>query len=123
MDKDEHKAQYLQTEGKCCFNHIIGLPVKEKKEHPLYDYEQLLFDNLFTNNQSFKDKHLWVLKSTGLGITEFFLRVIGWLSTKDDNLKGSQVCIVTGPRVELSITLIDRLKALFYNLGLVFANK
>jgi len=67
---------------------------------------------------------LWILNSTGLGITEFFLRVIGWLCTKDDSLKGSQVCIVTGPRVELSITLIGRLKAIFYHrLGIIFSNK
>lgn len=30
---------------------------------------------------------------------------------------------MTGPRVELSITLMDRLKTLFYSLGVVFANK
>jgi hypothetical protein len=79
---------------------------------------------LFTTDQSFKDKHLWILKSTGLGITEFFLRVIGWLCTRDDKLKGSQVCIVTGPRIELSVTLIDRLKGLFYNkLAILFTNK
>jgi len=114
----------LKNEGKYCFNHIIGLPVKNAKEFPLFDYEKLLFERLFTDQESFKDKHLWVLKSTGLGITEFFLRVIGWLCTKDDSLKGSQVCIVTGPRVELSITLIDRLKAIFYNrLGIIFQNK
>ena len=92
----------------------------------MFDYEKLLFDKLFTNegSYSFKDRHLWILKSTGLGITEFFLRVIGWLSVKDDSLKGSQICIVTGPRVELSITLIDRLKAIFYNkLGVIFQNK
>ncbi|MGH9972996.1 MAG: hypothetical protein ACRD93_03760, partial [Nitrososphaeraceae archaeon] len=81
-------------------------------------------NQLFSTNGDFRDKHLWVLKSTGLGITEFFLRVIGWLCTRDDKLKGSQVCIVTGPRVELSITLIDRLKAIFYNrLGIIFSNK
>jgi len=102
------------------------LPLKDNVAHPLYDYEKLLFDTLFhdSENQSFQDKHLWVLKSTGLGITEFFLRVIGWLCTKDDKLKGSQVCIVTGPRIELSVTLIDRLKALFYSkLGVIFTNK
>lgn len=98
--------------------------MKDKREHPLYDYERLLYEKLFTNDQSFKDKHLWILKSTGLGITEFFLRIIGWLCTKDDSLKGSQVCIVTGPRLELSITLMNRLKALFYGkLGIIFSNK
>ena len=67
---------------------------------------------------------MWVLKSTVLGITELFLRVIGWLCTSDDSLKGPQVCIVTGPGLELAITLIDRLKGLFYNkLGIVFSNK
>jgi hypothetical protein len=30
---------------------------------------------------------LWILKSTGLGITEFFLRIIGWLCTRDNALK------------------------------------
>jgi hypothetical protein len=46
------------------------------------------------------------------------------LCVKVDNLKGSQVCIVTGPRVEISITLIDSLKAIFYNkLGVLFQNK
>jgi late competence protein required for DNA uptake (superfamily II DNA/RNA helicase) len=70
------------------------------------------------------DKHLWVLKSTGLGITEFFLRIIAWLCTKDDSLTGSQICIVTGPRLELTIGLMHRLKTLFYNkLGIIFSNK
>ena len=113
-DKQEHLRLAEETNGNCCFNHVIGLPVKDKNEFPLFDYEQLLFNQLFSTN-GFKDKHLWVLKSTGLGITEFFLRVIGWLCTKDDSLKGSQVCIVTGPRIELSVTLIDRLKGLFYS--------
>ena len=27
----------------------------------------------------------------------------------------SQMCIVTGPRIELAITLIDRMKGLFHN--------
>jgi hypothetical protein len=122
-NQDEHKAQFIEQDGNCSFNHILGLPIKDKQEHPLYDYEKLLFERLFSSQESFKDKHLWVLKSTGLGITEFFLRVIGWLCVKDGSLKGSQICIVTGPRIELSITLIDRLKGLFYSLGVIFQNK
>jgi len=123
-DKHEHKQEFIRTNGNCCFNHIVGLPVKNNIQHPMYDYEIKLFKELFSINGDFKDKHLWVLKSTGLGITEFFIRVIGWLCTKDDSLKSSQVSIVTGPRLELAITLIDRLKGLFYNkLGIVFSNK
>jgi late competence protein required for DNA uptake (superfamily II DNA/RNA helicase) len=32
---------------------------------------------------------------------------------KDNALAGSQMCIVTGPRIDLAITLIDRMKILF----------
>jgi hypothetical protein len=123
-DQEEHLRLAEETDGQCCFNHIVGLPVKDKREFPLFDYEQLLFNQLFAINEDFRDKHLWILKSTGLGITEFCLRVIGWLCTKDQALRGSQVCIVTGPRIELSVTLIDRLKAIFYNkLAILFSNK
>jgi hypothetical protein len=33
------------------------------------------------------------------------------------------MCIVTGPRIDLAIDLIDRMKRLFYDKGLVFDNK
>jgi hypothetical protein len=39
---------------------------------------------------------------------------MAWLCLKDDRLKGSQMCIVTGPRIDLAIALIERLKKLFY---------
>ena len=37
----------------------------------------------------FKDKHLWVKKATGLGVTEFMLRLMAWLCTKDDHFGNS----------------------------------
>ncbi|MFL6435736.1 MAG: DEAD/DEAH box helicase family protein, partial [Nitrososphaeraceae archaeon] len=46
-------------------------------------------------------------------ISEFMLRFMAWLCLKDDTLSGSQMCIVTGPRIELAIALIDRMKGLF----------
>ena len=57
------------------------------------------------------------------------LRYMAWLcftnngsagsSANDSNnvISGSQMCIVTGPRIELAITLIDRMKGLFANFG------
>jgi late competence protein required for DNA uptake (superfamily II DNA/RNA helicase) len=63
---------------------------------------------LLSNN-----KHLWIKKATGLGISEFMLRFMTWLCLKDDKLSGSQMCIVTGPRIDLAIALIDRMKRLF----------
>jgi hypothetical protein len=35
---------------------------------------------------------------------------------KDNALSGSQICIVTGPRIDLAIVLIDRMKKLFAGL-------
>jgi hypothetical protein len=75
----------LRTKGECCFNHIIGLPTKEGLEKPIFDYQELLYEALlsadFCNplNHNFKDKHLWIKKATGLGVTEFFLRFMTWL--------------------------------------------
>jgi hypothetical protein len=89
------------------FNHAIGLPQKNGRTFPLFDYERLLYDTLQQH------KHVWIKKSTGLGVTEFMLRYMAWLCLSRENLEGSQMCIVTGPKIELAITLIDRMKALF----------
>jgi late competence protein required for DNA uptake (superfamily II DNA/RNA helicase) len=44
---------------------------------------------------------------------------MAWLCLKDNALSGSQMCIVTGPRIDLAIALINRMKALFRGRGLV----
>ncbi len=92
------------------FNHAIGLPQKDGKTYPLFDYEQILFDTLQQH------KHVWIKKATGLGVTEFMLRYMAWLCLSTNKVENSQMCIVTGPRLELAITLIDRLKGLFRDL-------
>jgi hypothetical protein len=76
-DKVEHKEEYIKTNGQCCLNDIVGRPLKNGREYPLFDYEKVLYDSLLTNEGSFKDKHLWVKKSTGLGITEKRLGCMG----------------------------------------------
>ncbi len=103
---------------------MCGLPEKDRVQHPMFDYEKLLYDSLLTNEGSFKDKHLWCLKSTGLGVSEFFLRLMAWLCTSTDDYKNTQICIVTGPNIDLATKLIKRLKAIFSNkLGIYFTNK
>src|SRR4051812_27225923 len=72
-DVQEHKLEDIRTKGDCCFNHIIGLPAKEVLEKPIFDYQELLYEALlspdFYNplNHSFKERHLWIKKATGLG--------------------------------------------------------
>jgi hypothetical protein len=117
--KQQHKLEYIKTNGDCCFNHIIGLPTKEGMEKAIFDYEKILYDALFDINyynppsQVFKHKHLWAKKSAGLGVTEFFLRLMAWLCLRNDDYKNSQMCIVTGPIIDIAIKLIKRMKALF----------
>jgi hypothetical protein len=109
-NKQQHKLEDINTDGDCCFNHIIGLPQKDGNDKPLYDYERTIFDSLVAHNGN---KHLWIKKATGLGISEFMLRFMAWLCLKDNSLSGSQMCIVTGPRIDLAIALIDRMKKIF----------
>jgi hypothetical protein len=124
-DIEEHKLQDITTKGECCFNHIVGLPKKNGKEFPMFDYQKLLYDALLLSNgkNNFRNKHLWVKKATGLGVTEFFLRLIAWLCLRNDDYQSSQVCIVTGPNIDISIKLIRRLKALFEPHSIYFQTK
>ena len=63
-------------------------------------------------------------KATGLGVTEFMLRMMAWLCTRDETFDGSQMCIVTGPNIEMATKLIKRAKGIFEpKLGLTFSNK
>jgi hypothetical protein len=71
----------------------VGYPFVVPREH----YERTPNDNL----------------GRYLGISEFMLRFMAWLCLKDNALSGSQMCIVTGPRIDLAIALIDRMKKLF----------
>ena len=105
---EEHKQEDIKTNGDCCFNHIIGLPQKNGIDKPLYDYEKIIFDSLvphYGNNNCPNKKHLWIKKATGLGVSEFMLRFMAWLCLKDNALSGSQMCIVTGLRIDLAIAL------------------
>jgi hypothetical protein len=119
----QHNELYKHTHGMCCWNHLIGLPEKDRIKHNLYMYEYNLFKELMKEKPKSTDyiiarqqhKHLAIIKATGLGITEFVLRWIAWMCVRNDDLKGQRVCIVTGPNIALAITLIKRLKELFMN--------
>src|SRR5262245_47095072 len=110
----EHRAEYARTKGACCFTHIAGLPRKDGKEMPMFDYEKKIIHELDKRGgsglESYKDKHLWILKATGLGVTEFVLRYMAWLCYRNNDYKGAQMCIVTGPNIDRAKDLISRLK-------------
>lgn len=104
-----NSADWAQYQGLTfeVFWDTIGRPEKAGIQHPIYPYEQELIKALSEH------KHVWVKKATGLGITEFMLRYIAWLCVRDNQYSKAQVCIVTGPRIELAVTLINRIKSFF----------
>ena len=59
-----------------------------------------MYDTLLSSSadsaEAFKDKHLWVKKATGIGASEFFLRLMVWLCVYDNSYRNSQMVIVTG---------------------------
>jgi hypothetical protein len=65
-----------------------------QNDRPLFDYEKIIYDNLISLNSYFTDKHLWVKKATGLGVTEFMLRLMAWLCTSGISYRNCQTCIV-----------------------------
>ena len=106
-DRQQHKQEDIRTKGFCCFNHVIGLPQKDGHDMPLLPYQRTLYDSL----QDYK--HIWILKSRGIGVTEFLLRYIAWSCVFRQFPENSRVCIVTGPRIDLAEDLIARFKGLF----------
>jgi len=92
--------------GNCCFNHIIGLPINEKTgvTNPLFDYQKDIY-NAWKNY-----KLIWIKKATGLGISEFFLRLMLWLAVRDNAMANRQMCIIVGPNLDLAKKLLRRLK-------------
>src|SRR5829696_9112117 len=85
-DKEQHKQADIDNNGDCCLNHIIGLPKKDDVEKPIFDYEKTIHDILEID----KKKYIWIKKSTGLGVTEFFLRYIAWICTRDNAMKDNK---------------------------------
>jgi hypothetical protein len=119
FDSVKHEAEYRATGGNCCFTHIIPAqePMKYGKRHKFYDYQQQILEILE------QYKRLYLLKAGGIGATELLLRYMAYLClSQPDKFKDSQMVIITGPRIDLSISLVRRLKALFYP-DVVFADK
>lgn len=108
-DQDKHELENLITNSQCCFNHIIGLPVKNDKQYPLFDYEKLIFDAI-ENNQN-----IWVLKSRGIGFTTFLIRYLAWKILSSNELDDKSIFIISGTREEHANYIKEKLQELFEN--------
>jgi hypothetical protein len=110
FDKEQHRQEDIRTKGQCCFWHIIKPPQKEGHDMPVLPYQKIFYDSLQNH------KHIWCLKSRGIGVTTFLLRYIVWCCLGNIFPNNSRVCIITGPRLDLAEDLIARFKGLFSDL-------
>lgn len=51
------------------------------------------------------------------------LRFMAWLCLRNDDYRGSQMVMVTGPNQDIAIKLIKRMKGLFERHGITFDSK
>lgn len=115
-DPIEHEKQFHTPHRfakLCCFNHIIGLPVKDNEKKPIFDYEIELFKYLEKGKTDEKYKHIWLKKARGLGVTEFLLRYMGWLALSSDQYRNKRFVVVTGPKQRIAEDLIRRMRNLY----------
>jgi hypothetical protein len=93
---------------------VIGNPVKNGQAYSIFDYELNLASELD------RHKRIWIKKSRGLGISEFFLRYICYLALCHNQLyKGKSFYIVCGPREKTAIDLIRRMKKMILPLNIL----
>lgn len=107
-----HPICTLDKIGRKCFWHEVKAPEKDGKTHPLFDYQADIFNRLEGTDVNAPQKYIWLKKSRGIGITEFFIRYLCWLGlAKNDLYKGCQFFVVCGPRQQVAIKLIKRIKS------------
>src|SRR5206468_5875468 len=100
-------GNFTKNEIDCCFNHIIGLPVKNGIEHPIYDYE-LEFINVIETKQ-----HTWCKKARGIGATEMLIRYLAWKALSSEELENKTIFIIAGTREEFANEIKERMERLF----------
>ena len=108
-NKEEHTQEFIKTDGQCCFNHVIGLPVKNDKQYPLFDYEKLIYDAIEQN------QNIWIKKASGIGATELILRYLTWKILFNNDLEHKSIFIVSGTFLSHANDVKVRMENLFRN--------
>ena len=72
FDKEQHKQEDIRTQRTMLLLALIKPPQKDGRDMPVLPYQKILYDALQNH------KHIWCLKSRGIGVTTFLLRYIAW---------------------------------------------
>lgn len=106
-DVKKHRKEHKEKGDLCCFNHAIGPFFKNDKPHWIYSWQEQIISALHNY------RRIYLLKAGGIGATSLLLRHMCWLCLRNDDMRGKNMVIITSPRLELSVDLMRRLKALF----------
>jgi len=119
VDKQYHLDKCLETNGRCCYNHYIGLPMRMGERKPIFDYQYNMVEKVFE-----KYNISAILKATGMGISEISIRYCDWKAhtAREKNYKNSTIAIVVGPNINLAKKIIRRWKRLYQDRLKVFWN-
>lgn len=104
----------------------LNPPTKAGVKQPIYSYQKTILDTLFLEEQgpnSFKNKHLWLKKTVGAGLSTLIGYVILWLVTRDNATANTDVIIFTGASIDLAITQIEKLKSWFNAFDIKFTDR
>ena len=82
-------------------------PVKNDKEFPIFDYEELIF-NAIEENQN-----IWIKKARGIGVTTFLIRYLVWKVLSSNELDGKSIFIISGTREEFANYVKKKMEDLF----------
>jgi Terminase large subunit, T4likevirus-type, N-terminal len=93
----------------CCFNHIIGLPEKNDKTYPIFDYELDVINKIENN------RNVWIKKSAGIGATTLLLRYLVWKILVNNDLEYKNIFIVSGTHFRHANTVKVKMEDLFRN--------
>ena len=121
LTREEHVAEYDRTRGRCCFNHFIGMPEKHDKVFPFFDYEKIIWEDFEKSLRGIPliegkpvQKLFAVLKATGIGMTEFLIRIMAWLAVHSKRFMGKRFAIIAGIRMHIAEDIINRFINLFH---------
>jgi hypothetical protein len=106
-NKEQHRQQAQATNGNCCFNHILGLPIKNNKVYPIFDFQKRIFDYL----EGYQN--IWIKKARGIGVTTFLIRYLVWKVLYSNELDGKSIFIISGTREEFANYVKKKMEDLF----------
>ena len=94
--KEDHRQQAVATNGKCCIQHVLDLPIKNGKPFPIFDFQKQIFDYLE------EYQNIWIKKARGIRVTTFLIRYLVWKILYSNELDGKSIFIISGTREEFA---------------------